>query len=314
MARVIFMGTPEFAVPSLQALMVMDDFDVVGVVTAPDRPAGRGRQLRESHVKRAAKEAGLSIYQPKTLRSEEAIKQIKSWQPDIAVVAAFGQILSPEVLDIPPHGCTNVHASLLPRWRGASPINAAIRAGDKVSGVTLMRIDPGMDTGPIIAQREIELDKRETASTLHDRLAKLGAELLTEALPGYVAGAIKPKPQPRESITHAPRLTKSEGKIDWSRPAEEIDRLVRAYDPWPGTFTRWNGKVLKVLKAHPEPSITTSEAPFPPGRVVDSDMGIAVGTGDGLLVLEEIQLEGRTPTDAESFVNGYPDFVGGILN
>lgn len=313
MTNIVFMGTPEFAVPSLQALVDASGLDVAGVVTAPDRPAGRGQRLRASPVKEAAQEAGIPVYQPKTLRTEDAVNHLKRWQPDVIVVVAFGQILRPNILDLPPHGCVNVHASLLPRWRGAAPINAAIRAGDEVSGVTIMRMDPGMDTGPIIAQREIELERRETAATLHDKLAELGAGLLVDVLPDYIEGKLKPKPQPN-GATRASMLKKSDGRIDWSRPAEEIDRLVRAYDPWPGTFTKWQGKRLKVLGAHPEPSITTSDAPYPSGRVVESDMGIAVSTGDGVLVLEEIQLAGRRAMDAESFVNGHPDFAGSILS
>ncbi|GAB4435611.1 MAG: methionyl-tRNA formyltransferase [Anaerolineae bacterium] len=307
MARVVFMGTPDFAVPTLRALL--DHFDVVGVVTQPDRPAGRGRAVRESPVKRVAVQAGVPVFQPKTLRTPEAVAQLASWSPEVIVVAAFGQILRQNVLDLPPHGCINVHASLLPRWRGAAPIQAAIRAGDAVSGVTIMRMDAGLDTGPILAQRAIPLAPRETASTLHDRLAALGADLLVETLPGYLAGAVQPQPQPDDAdqITLAPSIKKEEGVIDWSRPAAEIDRLVRAFDPWPGTFTTWAGQTLKILAGHPVAGSA------PPGRVLAQDAGIAVGTGAGLFALERVQLEGRKALPVDEFARGRPDFMGSVL-
>ncbi|MCZ7543975.1 MAG: methionyl-tRNA formyltransferase [Anaerolineae bacterium] len=301
------MGTPDFAVPTLRALL--DHFDVAGVVTQPDRPAGRGRAVRESPVKRVAAQAGVPVFQPKTLRTAEAVTQLASWSPDVIVVAAFGQILRQSVLDLPPHGCINVHASLLPRWRGAAPIQAAIRAGDAVSGVTIMRMDAGLDTGPILAQRAIPLDPRETASTLHDRLAALGADLLIETLPGYLAGAVQPQPQPDDAdqITLAPSIKKEEGAIDWSRPAVEIDRLVRAFDPWPGTSTIWAGQTLKILAGHPVAGSA------PPGRVLAQDAEIAVGTGAGLFALERVQLEGRKALPVGEFARGRPDFVGSVL-
>ena len=318
MTRVAFMGTPDFAVPSLRALM--DHFEVVGVVTQPDRPAGRGRAVRESPVKRAVVAAGLSVFQPKTLRTPEALAQLQSWSPDVIVVAAFGQILRQNVLDLPPFGCINVHASLLPRWRGAAPIQAAIRAGDAESGVTIMRMDAGLDTGPILAQRAIPLDRRETARTLHDKLATLGAALLVETLPRYLSGAITPKPQPDDPalVTLAPSIKKEEGEIDWARPALEIDRLVRAFAPWPGTFTIWMGKTLKVLAGLPIDVEGAPASARQPGRVIAHTAGaraeaVAVETGAGLYVLERLQLEGRKALSAAEFVRGRPDFIGAVL-
>ncbi len=312
MTRVVFMGTPDFAVPSLQALFAGAPFDVVGVVTAPDRPAGRGRKLRPSPVKQAAQDAGMPVFQPKSLRSESAVERLAAWAPDVIVVAAFGQILRPNVLELPPAGCVNVHASLLPRWRGAAPIHAAIRAGDDVSGVTIMQMDPGMDTGPIIGQREVRLEPRETAATLHDKLARLGAAALVELLPGYLRGETIPQPQPDnpELVTLAPMLKKSDGEIDWTQTAVAIDRLVRAYDPWPGTFTTWCSQTLKVLKARPE-GITDMVRP---GLVVETRSGgAAVGTGKGFLVLRQVQLAGRQAMDIPDFLNGQPDFIGSVL-
>ncbi len=307
MTRVVFMGTPEFAVPTLLALL--DSFDVVGVVTQPDRPAGRGQAVRESAVKRVAVQAGVPISQPKTLRTPEAFARLQSWRPDVIVVAAFGQILRQNVLDLPPHGCINVHASLLPRWRGAAPVQAAIRAGDATSGVTIMRMDAGLDTGPILSQRAISLDPRETGSTLHDKLAALGAELLIETLPRYLAGEIAPQPQPDDPVlvTLAPSIQKEEGQVDWRRPAVEIDRLVRAFDPWPGTFTFWHGQALKVLSGYP------AEGSAPPGRVIETETGVSVGAGVGLFTLERVQLAGRKALPIAEFVHGQPGFVGSVL-
>jgi methionyl-tRNA formyltransferase len=310
MTRVVFMGTPEFAVPSLRALVTHPDFDVVGVVTQPDRPAGRGGKLRESAVKKETLAQGLHFYQPETLRTNEAVAHIAAWGPDVIVVAAFGQILKPKVLNIPPHGCLNVHASLLPRWRGASPINAAIEAGDGVSGVTIMKMDAGMDTGPILLQKRTAIAPRETAETLHDRLAELGAEALIEVLPPYLAGVLDPQPQPPrddEAVTYAKLLSREDGAIDWFAPAVIIDQKIRAYTPWPGAFTTWEGDLLKILEAHP------AAGSAGPGQVIEYGGEIAVGTGAGLLVLDTIQAAGGRAMDAGAFVNGHPDLIGAHL-
>lgn len=303
------MGTPDFAVPMLEVLTAAHFVDVVGVVAQPDRPAGRGRRLVPPPVKRVALERGLPLFQPQSLRTPDAVAQLAAWQPDVIVVAAFGQILQQDVLDLPPHGCLNIHASLLPRWRG-NPIAAAILAGDEITGVTIMQMDAGLDTGPILAQREEPIRPDDTRPTLEERLAQLGAELLMETLPPYLAGDLLPWPQPGEGATYARRLRKEDGLLDWSRPAVELDRQVRALNPWPGAFTTWRGKQLKVLRAVPLPGW---RGDGPPGTVVACDDGatIAVITGEGALRLEEVQLAGKRSMDIAAFLCGQRECVGG---
>ena len=308
MTRIVFMGTPEFAVPALT--MVADTYRVVGVVTQPDRPAGRGRRLSPSAAKRVALERALPLFQPPSLRTPEALAQLATWRPDIIVVAAFGQILRQEVLDLPPHGCLNVHASLLPRWRGAAPVQAAILAGDKATGVTIMRIDAGLDTGPILAQREEIIQPKDTAATLEKRLARLGAELLVETLPTYLAGRLQPQYQPEEGATYARQLRKEDGQLDWSLPASELDQRARAFTPRPGAFTTWRGRRLKVLQATPLPDW---RGDAPPGTVVALADGAAVATGEGALLLGEVQLAGKRRMDMSAFLRGQQEFVGSRL-
>lgn len=308
MARVVFMGTPAFAVPVLTALA--STHQVVGVVTQPDRPAGRGRELQPAPVKRVALEFGLPLIQPPSLRRPEALAQLAAWQPEVIVVAAFGQILRQDVLDLPPHGCLNVHASLLPRWRGAAPIPAAILAGDAVTGVTIMKMDTGLDTGPIVARREEPIRPDDTQTSLGERLAQLGARLLVETLPAYLEGALLPQPQPEEGVTYARQLRKEDGLLDWSRPAVELDRQVRAFHPWPGAFTSWKGQMLKVLRAVPLPDW---RGDAPPGLVLALADGIAVATGEGALRLEQVQLAGKRPMDVALFLRGQRDFVDSRL-
>jgi methionyl-tRNA formyltransferase len=308
MTRIVFMGTPEFAVPSLNVLI--DAHQVVGVVTQPDRPAGRGRELRESPVKRLALEHDVPLYQPWSLRMPEALTQLADWRPDVIVVAAFGQILSQDVLDLPPHGCLNVHASLLPRWRGAAPVAAAILAGDEVTGVTIMKMDAGLDTGPILAQREEPIRLDDTRATLTERLSGVGAELLAETLPLYVAGDLEPRRQADEKATFADQLRKEDGEMDWSRPAVELDRKIRAFTPWPGTFTFWRGRRLKVLEASPLPEWRGDAEP---GTVVEVEHGAAVATGEGTLRLEAVQLAGKRAMAMGPFLRGRRGFVGGRL-
>jgi len=308
MTRTIFMGTPEFAVPTLNALVA--DHQVVGVVTQPDRPAGRGREVRKTPVKRAALEHGVPLYQPPSLRTPEALAQLADWQPDVIVVAAFGQILSEEVLDLPPLGSLNVHASLLPRWRGAAPVAAAILAGDELTGVTIMKMDPGLDTGPILAQREEPIRADDTRATLTERLSYVGAELLAETLPAYATGDMEPRPQEEKEATFADRLRKEDGELDWSRTAVKLDQRIRAFTPWPGTFTFWRGRRFKVLEASPLPDWKGDAAP---GTVVEVRGGAAVATSEGALRLEEIQLAGKRAMAIEPFLRGRRDFVGSRL-
>jgi methionyl-tRNA formyltransferase len=308
MARIVFMGTPQFAVPTLLALD--EHHQVVGVVTQPDRRAGRGRKMAISPVKEAALAQGVPIYQPDTLRSTEAVEQLAAWRPDMMVVAAFGQILRPPVLALPPHGCLNVHASLLPRYRGAAPIPATILAGDAVTGVTIMRMDEGMDTGPILAQAECPIDSEDTTGSLTATLAGLGARLLVETLPGWISGEIQALPQDQSLATYCRPLKKEDGHLDWIRPAAHLDRQVRATDPWPGAYTTWQGRRLKVLRARP---LLERQGEGMPGQAVALPGGVGVVTGQGLLELAEVQLAGKKPMAADVFVRGQRDLIGGVL-
>lgn len=307
-ARILFMGTPDFAVPVLRAL-VEDDYTLVGVVTQPDRPAGRGRALLASPVKQYAQSQGLDVWQPTTLRTPAAVATIAARRPDVIVVAAFGMILRADVLALPPHGCLNVHASLLPRHRGASPIAAAILAGDTVTGCTIMRMDEGVDAGPLLAQATLDVRADDTTASLGERLAILGADLLVAVLPLWLEGAILAQPQPAVGATVCRPIRKEEGQIDWSRPAVAIERMVRAYHPWPGAFTFWEGQLLKITRAR------VAEGAAEPGRVLayGGIAGAAVGTGEGLLVLEELQPAGRRPLPIRDFLAGRRSFLGARL-
>lgn len=305
--RVVCMGSPQFAVPTLRALA--EHYPVVGVVTQPDRPAGRGRKVTPPPVKVVAQELGLPVMQPRRLRAPEAFEQLQAWAPDIIVVAAYGQILRPNVLALPRYGCINVHASLLPRWRGASPIQHAILAGDRETGVTIMLMDEGLDTGPILSQRAMPIEPEDTGATLSEKLARLGAALLLETLPEYLSGALQPRPQPEEGITYAPLLKKEDGRLDFQKPAEVLARQVRAFDPWPGTFVApWRGGTLKVLwaEAVQEPS------PGPGVRLVWQGFP-AVGTSQGLLVLRRVQPAGKRPMAGDAFLRGARDWVPGVF-
>jgi len=317
-ARIVFMGTPDFAVPSLRALLDAPRFEVAGVVTQPDRPAGRGQRVQMSPVKQVALRAGLPVIQPLKAHEPAALDQLRAWEPDFMVVVAFGQILRQAVLDLPRIAPINVHASLLPRWRGAAPIQAAIRAGDRCTGITTMIMDAGLDSGPILLQDSIPIDPAETGQTLHDKLAPLGAQLLLHTLDWLLSGSIAPHPQPDNPalITHAPQLRREDGALDWTVSAVTIDRHVRAFTPWPGTFTTWNGRRLKVLAGFP----STASLGLAPGQVASTDgtslqgLGsLAVGTGDGVYLPLRLQLEGRQALSAEAFRNGAPDFVGSTL-
>lgn len=295
--KIVFMGSPEFALPALMGLA--ENYRVEGVVTQPDRPAGRGRELTPPPVKILAEELDLPVIQPAKLREAGAMEQLKEWDPDVIVVAAFGQILRAEVLDLPSHGCVNVHASLLPRWRGAAPIQAAILHGDEETGVTIMKMDLGVDTGPILSQWAIPITADDTAGSLSPRLADVGARLLLEILPGYLSGEIQPRPQGDRQATYAPMLKKSDGELDFSQPAEDLARRVRAFNPWPGTFFLWQGERLKVHQAHAE------QAPGPPHGETTVAGGLpAVGTGSGLLVLDEVQPAGKRAMAGEVFLHG----------
>ncbi|MCA9887743.1 MAG: methionyl-tRNA formyltransferase [Anaerolineae bacterium] len=306
MASIIFMGTPDFAVPTLQALI--QHHDVIGVVTQPDRPAGRRGDLRPPPIKVIAEEAGIPVFQPEKLRRKSAIAELKEMGiPDLYVVAAFGQILPQAVLDIPRKGCINVHGSLLPRWRGAAPLQAAIMAGDEETGITIMLMDAGLDTGPMLSKRAIPITADETGESLHDKMAQLGADLLIDTLPGYLGGAIEPEAQNDDTTTYAPQISREDGNIDWAQDAASIERRIRAFTPWPGTFSYWDGTQIKILGGH------VLDGNAPTGHVVQSGDAIAVGTGEGLLRLDEVQLAGKKRVAIHEFVNGYPAFISSTL-
>ena len=306
-ARIVFMGSPAFAVPSLRALA--SSFDVVTVVTQPDRPAGRGRRLSASAVKLAALELGLPLWQPESLRSRQAIEHLRSLRPDCVVVAAYGEILRPQVLGLAPRGFLNVHASLLPRYRGASPIAAAILAGDNETGVTIMLLDAGMDTGPILAQARLAIAQDDTRGTLEAKLAGLGADLLLQTLPAWLDGTITPQPQDESQATVTRPLTRDDGRIRWTDAAAYIERQCRAMDPWPGAFTFWEGKLIKVWRG----SVLPFSGEAAPGTVLPGPDGPAVATGCGLLQLLLIQPEGKPPMAAGDFARGRPSFIGASL-
>jgi methionyl-tRNA formyltransferase len=306
--KLVFMGTPPFSVPSLEALA--GHYEVVGVVTQPDRPAKRGRKLAASAVKRAALQMGLPVLQPKTLRSEEAVTLLRQLEPQVMVVAAYGQILRPPVLAIPPAGVINVHPSLLPKYRGASPIAGALLAGEQETGVTIMLMDEGMDTGPILAQRNMEVDREDTTGTLEEKLARLGAELLAETLPDWLEGRIEARPQDDAGATYTKPISKEETVIDWSLPTSELWYRVRAYNPRPGARTWWKAAQLKILRARP---LLEWRGQGEPGQVVEVDAGVAVVSGQGILLLDEVQLAGKRAMAIGDFIRGQRDFVGAQL-
>jgi methionyl-tRNA formyltransferase len=251
--RIAFAGTPDFSVPPLEALLGAG-LSVVGVLTQPDRPKGRGRQIAASPVKAAALAHGIAVSQPLTLKDEAGRAELVAWRPDVLVVVAYGLILPPTALSIPRLGCINIHASLLPRWRGAAPIQRAILAGDVSTGVTIMLMDAGLDTGPMLLRKEVSIEAEETAGSLHDRLAVLGGSTLIEALEGHASGALRAIPQPAEGITYAAKIEKAEALIDWKRDAVAIERQVRAFNPWPVAETRLDGEQLRVFEARAEDS------------------------------------------------------------
>ncbi|MFQ5933681.1 MAG: methionyl-tRNA formyltransferase [Dehalococcoidia bacterium] len=302
------MGTPAFAVPSLRAL-ASAAYEVVGVYTQPDRRAGRGRRVVPSPAKQASMELGIGVYQPKSFREANAVDQLKALKPEVIVVAAYGLILPRAVLEVPAYGTLNVHPSLLPRHRGASPVASAILSGDEDTGVTIMLVEPRVDAGPVLSSTNISIGLDDTTGTLTEKLARVGADLLVETLPRWLRGEIEPEPQDDSKATYSKMITKADGEIDWRMPAEEIGRRVRAFDPWPGTYTRWRGKLLKVLRGRPREADQAVE----PGAVVPLSGAVAVATGEGALVLDMLQLEGRKVMDAETFVRGHRGFVGSTL-
>lgn len=297
MPSTVFMGSPEFALPVLQKLAAL--YPVVGVVTQPDRPAGRGRMLTPPPVKILAQELGLPVIQPRRLSEDDAFHQLEQWAPQLIIVAAFGQILKPAVLDLPDFGCINVHASLLPRWRGAAPIQAGILHGDETTGITIMRIDPGIDTGPLLSQRSIPISPADTSASLSARLADLGANLLIETLPSYLSGQLIPHPQDESLATNAPMIKKEAGLLDFALPAIDLERQIRAFTPWPGSYFKWNDQMLKVHRAHVIDGLSD-----PAGKHLIFQGLPAVTTASGILILDELQLAGKKLQSGKAFLQG----------
>ena len=303
--RVAFFGSPDFAVPTLTSL-IESPYRPCVVVTQPDRPAGRGRTPRPSPVKVAAQTAGIDVLQPARLGDPEATAALAAHGPELQVIAAYGQILRPDVLALPRFGTLNVHASLLPRWRGASPVAAAILAGDAETGATIMLVDEGEDTGDILTARAEAIRPDDDAGSLGDRLAALGASLLLETIPAWLAGEIAPRPQDASRATRARRLRKAQGRIDWTRPAAEIARQVRAFSPWPGATTRLRSDDVRIWRARSEGDGVAGS----PGTVIGVGETIDVVTGNGLLRVERLQRAGKRAMDARAFANGEPDLAG----
>ena len=307
--RIVFMGTPDFSVPVLEAL-VQEGHEVVQVVTQPDKPKGRGKSVLMTPVKEKALALGLPVWQPERIRRPEAVEQLKELAPDVIVVVAFGQILSRQVLDIPRLGCVNVHASLLPKYRGAAPIQWAILDGETCTGVTTMLMDEGIDTGNMLEKLEVPIAPDETGGSLHDKLSRAGAELIRSTLRRLEAGTLVPEPQTEEGTCYARMLTKTMGDIDWNMDAAAIERLIRGVNPWPSAYTHLDGRTLKIWKAQ----VREGNPEGVCGQIVETGRdSISVKTGNGVLVLQEVQLEGKKRMDAGAFLRGFPLKAGTVL-
>jgi methionyl-tRNA formyltransferase len=309
------MGTPDFAVPILEALANDNQFEIIGIFTQPDRPVGRKQQLTPPPIKKTALNLGLNIFQPEKLRHEAEL--IKNLAPQLIVVAAYGQILPTSILEIPEYGCINVHASLLPKYRGAACLQAPILSGDKTSGVTIMKMDAGLDTGPILSQKEVKLDSQETLETIHDKLSALGAKLLLPTLKKYLTGKIKPQPQDESAATYIKMLKKEDGHINWNYPAKGIERQIRAFNPWPGTYGLISDKELKmdkilfkIISVRPEPININS---YQVGELFMYNNALAVQCGQNSLVIIKLQIEGRSVMEVDDFLRGNHTIIGSIL-
>ncbi len=300
--RVIFMGTPDFSVGALKAL-AENGYEIAGVVTQPDKPRGRGKASAMTPVKEAALELGLTVYQPSRVREQSFMDTVRALNPDVIVVSAFGQIIPKALLELPRYGCVNIHASLLPKYRGAAPIQWAVMDGEPVSGVTIMQMDEGLDTGDMLAKTEVPLEPDETGGSLFDKLSRAGAELLIRTLPALEQGTLTPEKQPLESPTaYARMIRKEDGRIDWNLEAEAIERRIRGLNPWPSAYTELTGKILKIWRAE----VLPKESGQTPGTVTEAGKGgFCVQTGKGVLRLLEVQLEGKKRMDAQAFLRGF---------
>ncbi|MCI7323613.1 MAG: methionyl-tRNA formyltransferase [Lachnospiraceae bacterium] len=307
--RVIFMGTPDFAVASLEEI-IKAGHEVVLVVTQPDKPRGRGKSLAFPPVKECALSHDIEVFQPGRIRDDANVEYLKKYQPDIIIVAAFGQILPKSILDLPKYGCVNVHASLLPKYRGAAPIQWAVINGDEITGVTTMRMDVGLDTGDMIAKRQVRIEKDETGGSLFDKLADTGAKLCVETMDMLEKGTATFTPQNNEESTHTRMITKELGNIDWTKSAVEIERLIRGLNPWPSAYTHLDNKTFKIWKAE----ISEETGGYEPGCIVRAEKDqLLIQTGDGTLALKEVQLEGKKRMDTGSFLRGYTVEPGTFL-
>jgi methionyl-tRNA formyltransferase len=307
--RVVFMGTPEFAVPALRHL-ILNDYQVVAVYTQPDRPSGRGRRLVSPPLKTAAEAFNLPVVQPPSLKTAEAVADLSCFQPDVIVVAAFGQILPQPVLELPRYGCINIHPSLLPRHRGASPAASAILAGDEFTGVSIMLMDRGLDTGPLLVSAQIPISDRDNTGSLSAKLSLIAAHLLQEVLLALPGRELKLQPQDEDKATYSGTITKDSGEIDWHQPAVAIWRRVRAFYPWPGAYTKWQGKRLKFIEAVPLSGAESANV----GQVVAlSGDSFGIKTGDGILGVLVVQMEGKRAMSAAEFMRGQRQFIGTVL-
>lgn len=307
--RIVFMGTPQFSIPTLERLN-SSEYEVMAVYTQPDRPSGRGKTASSAPVKRIAEKHGLSVFQPMSLRDETEIERLAALSPDAIVVVAYGQILPQEILEIPRFGCLNIHPSLLPKYRGAAPVAAAILSGDEETGVSVMLMDSGMDTGPVLSQQKVLIEPRDTTESLEEKLANVGADLLMKTLPEWIEQKLVPERQDNSKVIYTEQISKKDGVMNWQLSAVELERRVRAFYPWPGCFTYWQGKVLKILDAVALPGANLVE----PGVVVSlsqaPEIPVGIGTGDGVLGICRIQMEGKKANISSDFIRGQREFIG----